>query len=66
MAQDGGACVDEEVLIEALRERRILGAGLENEPMAADHPLLRLDNVVLTPHTCGFTREPLAYRSRAC
>ena len=58
-----GACVDEEALIEVLRERRILGAGLdvfENEPMAANHPLLRLDNVVLAPHAGGSTMESLA------
>lgn len=48
-----GGVVDEEALIEALKERRIGGAGLdvtEEEPLGADSPLRSLDNVVLTPH----------------
>ena len=48
-----GPIVDEEALVEALRERRIAGAGLDvfgREPLPTDHPLTSLDNVVLTPH----------------
>lgn len=48
-----GAVVDEPALIKALRERWIAGAGLdvfEVEPIGADNPLLKMDNVVLTPH----------------
>lgn len=48
-----GGVVDEEALIQALRERRIGGAALdvtEEEPLGADSPLRSLDNVVLTPH----------------
>ena len=48
-----GALIDEKVLIRALEEGRIAGAGLdvqETEPPAEDSPLYRLDNVVLTPH----------------
>ena len=55
-----GGVVDEAALTAALRENRILGAGLdvlETEPPAPDNPLLRLDNVLLTPHTAGVTRD---------
>jgi phosphoglycerate dehydrogenase-like enzyme len=48
-----GPLVDEEALMTALAERRIGGAGLAvfwKEPLPADHPVRRLDNVVLTPH----------------
>ncbi len=48
-----GPLVDEEALMSALRERRIAGAGLDvfwKEPLPPDHPVRRLDNVVLTPH----------------
>lgn len=48
-----GPIVDEAALIAALREKRIAGAGLDvfdQEPLPADHPLRRLDSVVLTPH----------------
>jgi phosphoglycerate dehydrogenase-like enzyme len=48
-----GPIVDEAALIDALRERRIAGAGLDvfdEEPLPLDHPFTQLDNVVLTPH----------------
>lgn len=48
-----GPIVDEAALLDALRDRRIAGAGLDvfdNEPLPVDHPLAQLDNVVLTPH----------------
>lgn len=54
-----GPLIDEAALIEALRERRIAGAGLDvfdQEPLPAGHPLLFLPNVVLTPHL-GFSTE---------
>jgi D-3-phosphoglycerate dehydrogenase len=55
-----GALVDETALIETLRAGRIFGAGLDvfvEEPLPAGHPLMKLDNVVLTPHAGWMTRE---------
>jgi phosphoglycerate dehydrogenase-like enzyme len=48
-----GAIVDEQALVRALKEGAIAGAALDvflEEPMPAKHPLLKLTNVVLTPH----------------
>jgi phosphoglycerate dehydrogenase-like enzyme len=55
-----GPIVDEAALIDSLRQRRIAGAGLDvfdREPVAAGHPLLGLDNVVVTPHLGFVTHE---------
>ena len=55
-----GALVDEDALYEALREHRIAGAGLDllaEVPPPPDHPLLGLDNVIITPHVAFFSRE---------
>jgi D-3-phosphoglycerate dehydrogenase len=49
-----GGLVDEKALYEALKAKTIFGAGLDvfdAEPLPADHPLLTLENVVITPHT---------------
>jgi phosphoglycerate dehydrogenase-like enzyme len=51
-----GGMVCEADLIEALKAKRIAGAGLdvfEQEPPARNNPLFELDNVVLTPHAAG-------------
>ena len=53
-----GGVVDEAALIEALEAGTILGAGLDTfaaEPLDKDSPLLKLDNVVATPHCGGNT-----------
>jgi phosphoglycerate dehydrogenase-like enzyme len=53
-----GGIVDEEALIQALRDGTIAGAGLDvfaYEPLPTDSPLCRLDNVILTPHIGGGT-----------
>src|SRR2546430_14810328 len=55
--------VDEEALIAALQSGRLGGAGLDvlwTEPPARDNPLLRMDQVVLTPHFASTTVEALA------
>jgi D-3-phosphoglycerate dehydrogenase len=55
-----GPIVDEAALIEALRNKRIAGAGLDvfdKEPLPVDHPLRMLDNVVLSPHLGYVTVE---------
>jgi D-3-phosphoglycerate dehydrogenase len=57
-----GPLVDEAAVIDALRERRLAGAGIDvfdTEPLPAGHPLTRLDNVVLTSHCAGITPEAL-------
>ena len=54
---------DEAALESALRERKIAGAGLDvwsKEPPPAAHPLLKFDNVIVTAHTAGVTREARA------
>jgi phosphoglycerate dehydrogenase-like enzyme len=58
---------DEAALIDALRARRIAGAGLDvfhREPIAADNALLLLDNVVLSPHSAGHSYEAWFRRAR--
>lgn len=55
-----GAVVDEEALYQALKERRIRGAGIDvyvKEPPGPNHPFYSLDNVVLTPHYGGGTED---------
>ena len=57
-----GPVVDQAALIQALREGWIAGAGLDvfdPEPLPADNPLLKMENVVLTPHMAAHTDEAL-------
>jgi D-3-phosphoglycerate dehydrogenase len=55
-----GAIVDERAMVSALVDHRIAGAGLDvftSEPIARDHALIELGNVVVTPHCAGATPE---------
>ncbi len=55
-----GGLVDEAALAHALRSRQIRAAGLDvfvDEPPSPDNPLLKLDNVLLSPHIAGLTEE---------
>ncbi len=66
------AVVDQAALVAALQEKRIMGAALDVfdiEPLPADDPLLRLDNVTLTAHMAGstidaFTNSPRLFADR--
>lgn len=55
-----GGVVNETALVKALQNNKIAGAGLDvfgEEPVPADHPLLKLENAILTPHSAALTRE---------
>jgi phosphoglycerate dehydrogenase-like enzyme len=55
-----GGVIDQVELLDALRAGIISGAGLdvfEEEPLPPNHPLTKLENVVLSPHTASLTRE---------
>ncbi len=57
-----GSIINEEDLYKALKEGWIAGAGLdvlEDEPVNPNHPLLKLDNVIYTPHVGATTNEAL-------
>lgn len=58
-----GPIVDQKALTRALQERRIAGAGLdvlEQEPPDPDDPILKLDNVILSPHALCWTDQCFA------
>ncbi|MBT4952087.1 MAG: hydroxyacid dehydrogenase [Pelagibacteraceae bacterium] len=55
-----GGIVNEESLVKALVNKKILGAGLdvfEKEPPVKNHPLFSLDNIILSPHNAALTLE---------
>jgi len=58
---------DEDALVDALKAKKIAGAGLDvwaKEPPPLDHPLLAFDNVLVSPHTAGVTVETRANMAR--
>jgi D-3-phosphoglycerate dehydrogenase len=61
-----GPVVDEPALIRALQEKRIAGAGLdvfEKEPVDPNNPLLKMDNVVVTPHSASSSIAAIAVQA---
>jgi phosphoglycerate dehydrogenase-like enzyme len=57
-----GELVDEMALARVMQSGHLLGAGLdvfETEPLQANHPLTKLENVALTPHIAGGTSEAM-------
>ena len=64
-----GPIVDETALVNALKEERIGGAGLDvfdQEPLPINHPFRKLPNVLVTSHIGGRTYENLAARYKDC
>ena len=64
-----GEIAEEAALVEALRSGGIRGAGLDvfaEEPLPADHPFMKLPNVIATPHTAGQTYGTSRRRGEAC
>lgn len=62
-----GAVIDEDALVRALAEGWIAGAALDvltQEPPPPDHPLLRLDNVIVTPHAAFYSTAAIAELAR--
>jgi D-3-phosphoglycerate dehydrogenase len=63
-----GPIVDQAALYRCLRDKTIQGAGLdvfEQEPVAPDDPILKLDNVILAPHALCWTDECFGLNGRA-
>jgi len=63
-----GEVVDETALFRALRDHQIQGAGIDawtEEPTSPDNPILKLDNVLVTPHMATGNRDAMIKKSEA-
>ena len=61
-----GVIVQQKALIDALEQKQISGAVLDvywEEPLPANHPLLQMDNVVMTPHIAGSSSDVITHHS---
>lgn len=57
-----GGVIDEKAFIKVLQSGHLLGAGIdvyETEPIDRDHPLSKIERVVLSPHNAGGTNESM-------
>lgn len=64
-----GALVNEEDMIEALNSKKVAGFAtdvIEIEPARSDHPYLKVDNILVTPHTSAYTEECLYQMGESC
>lgn len=64
-----GTLIDEKALYEALKEHRIMGAGLDvfaEEPICPGNPLMTLENVIASPHHAANSREAHVRAERDC
>lgn len=64
-----GAIINQEDLIESLKNKSIAGAGLdvfEKEPLPMDNELRKLDNAVMTPHNAFYTKEAVERLTGIC
>ncbi len=62
-----GPVIDEKALVQALKSKKIAGAGLdvfETEPISQENELLRMDNVIATPHCAWYSEEAISTLQR--
>ncbi len=55
--------VDQEAMVDALKNKQILGAAIDvydEEPLSEDNPYIELDNITLTPHIAGVSNDTIA------
>jgi D-3-phosphoglycerate dehydrogenase len=55
-----GGIIDEDALLDALKNNKIAGAGIdvvEHEPMQSNNPLLAFDNFIISPHTAWYSEQ---------